>query len=381
MRIDPKLIEEGYINVQKHPTLDYYIYNYSHLAQIKQHWVKDTRRCRGLILDGQGNVIARPFEKFHNVEEYSTGSGLGELPKYNSFQAFEKMDGSLGILYMSPETTIDCDCHGKPQAEFCSCRGTGKLKIARQPFIATRGSFVSDQAKVANEILEIRYSHVKFQPQYTYLFEIIYPENRIVLDYGTTKDLILLSIIDNVTGKDLDWRYIKAFAKEFELQLVKSYTSVMPNFFWVEDNMKEDKTREGYVILFDNVLRVKVKFEEYKRLHRLIFGLSTKSIWEVARSGGNVFEYRGNLPKEFYEWARQEYTKIKAEFYAVEHYCFTAMAYPHKEHSMKEVAEFFKTCKYQSVLFAMYRGKPYENIIWKIIEPDYKRPFTGEEIK
>ncbi len=42
----------------------------------------------------------------------------------------------------------------------------------------------------------------KIEKDKTYLFEIIYPENRIVIDYGDSDDLILLSIINNETGFD-----------------------------------------------------------------------------------------------------------------------------------------------------------------------------------
>ena len=39
------------------------------------------------------------------------------------------------------------------------------------------------------------------KPGKTYLFEIIYPENRIVVDYGDYKGLVLIDVIDNETGK------------------------------------------------------------------------------------------------------------------------------------------------------------------------------------
>ena len=35
----------------------------------------------------------------------------------------------------------------------------------------------------------------------------------------------------------------------------------------------------------------------------------------------------------------------------------------------KNAAKFFKTCKYQHVLFRMFDGKDYSDVIWKIIKP------------
>lgn len=350
MRIDPKLISEGYINVQKHPTLNYYIYNYSHLAQIKGHWVEDTRRARGLILDEQGNIIARPFEKFFNWEEYGKDSKLGELPKYTSFQVFEKMDGSLVILYPTPNGY----------------------------FFSTRGSFVSDQSKMATEILRIKYSHVKFLPQYTYLFEILYKENRIVVDYGNTHDIILLAIIDNVTVKDLSYEYVKNFADQNQITVVKKFDGITDFVALQKLNLTN---QEGFVILFDHGLRIKIKFDDYKKLHRIIFALSTKSIWECLRSGERVENYFAQLPDEFYQWALKETTKLEAEYQAIEQYCaFIVGRIPDYFgwKDMKKIAEYFKTCKYQGVLFAMYHYKEYKDIIWRIIEPQHKRPFMVE---
>jgi hypothetical protein len=40
----------------------------------------------------------------------------------------------------------------------------------------------------------------------TFCFEIIYPENRIVLDYGNDEKLVLLGTFDK-NGKETDWKY------------------------------------------------------------------------------------------------------------------------------------------------------------------------------
>lgn len=47
-------------------------------------------------------------------------------------------------------------------------------------YIATRGSFESDQALWATEWIQKRFRPVDFLAGYTYLYEIIYPENRVV---------------------------------------------------------------------------------------------------------------------------------------------------------------------------------------------------------
>ncbi|MEM1009354.1 MAG: RNA ligase, partial [Myxococcota bacterium] len=166
------MIAKQYIKVQKHPDKALYIYNYTPKAQYDRVWNEWTLACRGLIMEETGKVVARPFEKFFNLGEMES-----QVIPDEPFEVYEKMDGSLGILYWSEG----------------------------MPYMASRGSFDSDQALKANEMLQRQYKAAlgKLNPAHTYLFEIIYPENRIVVDYGTTEALVLLGIVETSTGKEL----------------------------------------------------------------------------------------------------------------------------------------------------------------------------------
>src|SRR3972149_3073306 len=112
------LVQQKYLSVQKHDKVDLLIWNYTPKAQFSRYWTDETMMARGLITDLEGNVIARPFRKFFNYSEHTgEDSKLPSLPM-ETFEVFDKLDGSLGILYWRGET----------------------------PYIATRGSFSSDQA-------------------------------------------------------------------------------------------------------------------------------------------------------------------------------------------------------------------------------------------
>jgi RNA ligase len=63
-----KYISEGLVVKNDHPTLPISIYNYSRTCQYENKWDEITKRCRGLILDQEGNVIAKGFNKFFNME-------------------------------------------------------------------------------------------------------------------------------------------------------------------------------------------------------------------------------------------------------------------------------------------------------------------------
>ena len=89
-----EMIEAGYIQVKKHSDADLFIYNYSPKAQYDRIWNEATLACRGLILDGDGNIIARPFQKFFNLGEFE-----GQYLPASVFEVYDKLDGSLGITY------------------------------------------------------------------------------------------------------------------------------------------------------------------------------------------------------------------------------------------------------------------------------------------
>lgn len=133
-------IERGLVEKNLHPTLPITIYNYSRKTQYEGLWDEITIMCRGLILDTEGNIVAKSFPKFFNMEELADS----EIPN-ESFEVFEKMDGSLGIFF----------------------------NYDGEWFMSTRGSFTSEQAIKGKEMLD-KYPIEKLDKNKTYLFEIIY---------------------------------------------------------------------------------------------------------------------------------------------------------------------------------------------------------------
>jgi RNA ligase len=356
MKILKQLIEDGFITERKHPECDYLIYNYTAKTQYDRAWNEDTLKCRGLILDGAGKIIARPFKKFFNYEEYQRGSFLGELPAFNSFNVYEKMDGSLGILYRMP---------------------SGEMRIA------TRGSFESEQAKRATEIFYHKYYHALYPEGFTFLFEIIYPENRIVVDYGDMTDLILLAVINNETGEEWSYAEMETFANAWGLRLVKQYA--VETFNLESLKQVQEVGKEGFVIRFDNGLRVKMKFEEYVRLHRIITGVSSKTIWELLKDNKPLDEILDQVPDEFYTWVKQTAKDLQREYNLIVLYCKIFLAYiPDLTNAeecgiLADVAKRIQKDEHASVLFAMWKDKPFDQIIWKLVKPQYTRPFKTEE--
>lgn len=340
-----KAVEDGLISRRKHPTQDLWILNYTQSVQIDRKWNKETIACRGLIVNDLNRVIARPFKKFFNLDELSyfrnylhnlydvKYSEIFRLP----FKAYEKLDGSLGILYWDKKERIS---------------------------IATRGSFESEQAIKATEILRTKYKDVEFSRQYTYLFEIIYPENRIVLDYGDTEDIRLIAITDTQLGYDLD------INDEMFSHLPFERPKLYEGIYGLEELAhKQEENKEGFVLLFENGFRAKFKFEEYKRLHKIMTGVTPKRIFEQVKANIEIDKWLENVPDEFYQEIKKQaldfssaYTKIEAEAKKEFDYIFNLGL------DRKRFAEFAKKSCYSSILFSMLDNKPYDQLIWNIVE-------------
>lgn len=149
-----KAIDDGDVRKQVHPEFpNLHIFNYCEDVQFRNRWNKITMACRGLIIDvNTGEIVARPWEKFFNL-----GQMDNRIDSTAPVEVTDKMDGSLGILYRDPN---------------------GQLAIA------TRGSFASEQAVEATQIWNESYSDTSVLDDYTFLFEILLPWNRIVVSYN-----------------------------------------------------------------------------------------------------------------------------------------------------------------------------------------------------
>ena len=337
-----KYHEDGLLYKQVHPTLDLTIWNYTEKVQYEGLWDEITLMCRGLVTNSKGEIIARPFKKFFNMEE-------GKHTPTSEFEVYEKMDGSLGICFFYND-----EWH-----------------------MATRGSFTSEQAIKGRELLN-KYKYRYSSTDCTYLFEIIYPENRIVVNYGTNEKLVMLAVIQTNSGEEYDiydWKY-----NELGFELVKKYDGIK-DYSTLKSMISNDA--EGYVIRFSNGDRMKIKGEEYLRLHKIMTNLSTTAVWEILSSGGNIDDILKDVPDEFYKKIKSYVSTLNYGYYqyynqlgkAYDYFRFGKYGDKEVEPTKKEFAEFIKD-KHpiaKSIMFAMWDGKDYDKIIWKALKPEYKK--------
>src|ERR1700675_2384986 len=353
-----RMLDEGYLRSQVHPKYsELAIFNYTEAAQFDRLWNDATNKCRGLILrldngvlDENAEVVARPFNKFHNLNtEYAPGTMEANLPAEAPLVT-TKLDGSMGVVYL----------------------------YADEYRVATRGSFDSDQARWASAWYE---QHQLVHPaswpaDVTPVCEVIYAANRIVVDY-TFEGLVLLSMIDNETGRELARADVEVWAKVNGLPVVPKFDKTL-----AECAAENTANEEGYVLSYSNGVKVKVKFEEYVRLHRILTGLNPKTVWEMLSQGqadaiANLLPApRRPAPSVFWLGSvrlvlRVKYALIEAEAQAV----FAARP---QSAVRKDQALYFTQSPHRAILFQMLYGKSYAETIWDRIKPKVLRTFKKD---
>ena len=98
-----ELKEKLGIKLTYHPTDPLVILNYDQIESPKMDPI--VQECRGLVIElHTWNVIARAFNRFFNAEE---ALDINKNFDWNRFDAFEKADGSLVLVYWYKEWRIN----------------------------------------------------------------------------------------------------------------------------------------------------------------------------------------------------------------------------------------------------------------------------------
>lgn len=316
---------EGLVRSNVHPNdPELWILNYTEKAAFDSVWNNVTLNCRGLIVNAFGDIIARAFPKFFNYGQ----AGCPEINLDEPAIVSDKLDGSLGILYPHPEGGYA---------------------------IATRGSFTSDQAIHATEILKTKYADYIPPGGVTMLFEIIYPENRIVCDYGDMDDLVLLGSVHNASGDswegaDVDWDWPGPVGEIFEYSTMREALEAEPR-----------PGKEGFVVHFYlSGNRVKIKQEDYIQLHRIVTGLNARSVWE-AMLYDEIDELIEKIPDEFHDFIRSVESHLSVLVWAEVNYAHSVydqiLLQLGDNPSKKEFAMIAKDHSCSWALFQLYDNK------------------------
>lgn len=381
-------INSGLINAHHHHEFPLVLFSYSRLAQYQNEWPEPVRKCRGLVVnETTDEIVARPFEKFFNLENEDiaarlvtmSGKGVAEESKMTSIARepdfiYEKMDGFMCTLYT---------WEGKE-------------------YIASKGSFHSPHALWATAQYHKQKTGAAWPEGYTPVFEGLTPSLRIVVDYGAREELVLIGLVNIETGEELTGGALMLVGDLHGFRTPEIYNMKLADANTA--SLKADvKNFEGYVAVWvregQTPFRLKIKYQDYLRIHRMVTGVSPKRVLEALMNGWTselaewsdestpwfnkfVARWKSALEKKYNEievGVATAYTDIQKRAYDNVMELGTVGLWNRKQWAtaIKEYPE-----DLQSVLFALHDGKEIAPFIWKRVKPMIKNshPMVDAEL-
>lgn len=236
---------------------DYIIFNYNITADFHKPLVQE---ARGIIINlREMKVVCWPFRKFGNF-----GEDYVDNIDWKSARVQDKIDGSIikvwwdnKVWHTSTNSTID----------------------AKKAPVNTEINFydVFNRAKI-----ECGLGFNRLNRNYTYMFELISPYNRVVVDYNKI-DLYHIGTRDNRTGLELNEDIGIKKPAEYPLHSLEDCIDAAAKL----NPHGETIRKEGFVVVDKYWNRIKIKSPEYVAIHRLIPNgmISDYQLFEMIRNG------------------------------------------------------------------------------------------------
>jgi hypothetical protein len=352
-----KLTEDGYLNKVFSPCNKLVLYNYTDKCTYEKKWNEHTLNARGTVYEvSTGKIIARAFKKFFNFSELSA-SEQRNLIKRTDFIATEKYDGSMGLVFWYDDRW----------------------------WVTTRGSFTSDQAIRATEILK-KYDMSYIDTNINLVVEIIYPENRIIVNYGAEEKLVLLNAYNNHLNEDLfssksHRQYIDVRAMGIESAAIHHFTSIDRI---IEKQSELSNMEEGFVVRFNDERMVKFKSLEYLKTARIVSNMTPLNFWKNMKNGIVKDEILSQIPEEFRKEADKisyqladRYQKTLEEINSDYAWVILIVGCQDVSQTRKELGLYLrnnpKELKHPAAMFPMLIDGNVDDYIMKIIRPKSNR--------
>ncbi len=229
-------------------------------------WSNLAKECRGKVIDLKTmSIIVYPFDKFFNlgeIVETREDRILDLIDRAKKIYITDKKDGSAIIV----------------------------TNVKGNVIINTNGEFSNIQVELATKMFKEKYAYFysHIPEGYTFIFELIHPDNRIVLDYGEEKSLYLLAMRDLTTLTLKEYPELVYFAREYCLDITESFEFTNLNVFVQKTKTETENIKEGWVfrvLTEDEDVIFKLKYEEYFKLSRLKNIPSLKKVYSLLLSG------------------------------------------------------------------------------------------------
>ncbi|MFW6219948.1 MAG: hypothetical protein ACOC33_03830 [bacterium] len=336
-------INNNLIIANKHPDYDLYTLLYTPKVVSKNLWDLYTLSSNGLVIDSEGNVIGRPFKKIRNLEDYV----CYEIPITEEFDVSEKLDGSQILLFY--------------------------YKKFDEWLISSKKSFINDHTKQATKLFDVKLFN-NLNKEDTYIFELIYPENKKIVNYGNIRKLVLIGCINSEFGIEQYQEDLKGYYSKYFKTVNKINIRTLKELNTLKTQNSENK--EGVVVRFINGFRVKLLFDEYNELNSIISNINNIVIWEKLKNNYDFHKLDSKTSKDLYAQIRHIIDSLNHQYNDIEREALKEFINIFHNKNIKDRNEFAKEAikspnVHRKILFDLYDKKAYGDTIWELIKPEY----------
>ena len=335
-----KKLSEMSVRVKRNGSL--MIFNYLPGADFFNEIV---RECRGVILDSDLNVVCTGFDKFGNfTEPYAADID------WSTAKVQQKLDGSIVKLYWYD----------------------GKWNWATNSCIFAKDAEIPNEYKNYQNLID-RAENLPdtaiLDKKNTYIFELVSPFNRVVIEYPKTRLYHIGTRENDIFRKEICVNIGVDKPKEYPLHSLEACVEAVKHL-----NGGENVTDEGFVVCDSQYNRVKIKAPEYFELHRRKFTVITPEIAIGLLQNMTYEEAVSEYPGAEVElaWYLYQYNLFLREKKRMETYAVNL--YNEYEQNRKLVADEIKNDSYAYFGFIAINGKPVEEVEWKIMKNYIRKP-------
>ena len=187
--------------------------NFTRNAFHKNEWNELNVKARGMFVDEDGNIIARSYDKFFNLEEIpeTTIESLRENLVF-PVKVYQKENGFLGILSVY-------------NGELLYCSKSQTYKSEQGDFARMfKTIFEREYAKSLENIKKFISSN-----GVSMIFEVVSPKDRHILDYSDESKCFLLDIVYNkIDVEKFEYLKLQKIAKKFGFPWKHTYGQFNP---------------------------------------------------------------------------------------------------------------------------------------------------------
>ena len=241
------------------------------------------QNCRGIIVDTEDdfNVVCYPLDKFYNH-----GERYAKRIDWATARVQQKVDGSLiKVWHWGRKNKWVISTNGCIDAYSVTAQSVSDTYETSHKITFGRLFY--------NEFVK-NCSFDKLNKSYTYMFELVSPEIKVVVDYGKT-DIYHLCTRENKSGKYVEVDIGVQKPKEYPLHSLEACLNAAER---LNSDGSNKITDEGFVVVDGRYRRVKIKSPLYLAAHYLVGNnLSLKRCINIILSNEES-EYLAYFPKQ-----------------------------------------------------------------------------------